>query len=360
MHETAFDGHYSDGLTARRHAVHVTANVAGLAFDADGAAIIWSWHEVRVIDRAAGRLGNASVPDARLDVPSAALDTLVHHAPHLSAAAGQKGHLRLVAGLVAAGAATAALVFFGIPAAAVPLAKITPASFEEQLGRSVEAQLDLPLTICKGEGASTGGADALQDVATRLADQADLRFPITVRVIDTPIINALALPGGKVWVTRGLIEKAGTPDEVAAVIAHEIAHVENRDVLVSLYRVMGFGLILDAVLGGGTGAGQQIIMLGANLADTRHSRDVEARADARGMELLHEAGLDSRGMAAFFDRLSNLEPKGALGDWMELVSTHPSSAGRREQARAAARSGEPALTASEWAAVRQVCNTKGP
>jgi beta-barrel assembly-enhancing protease len=67
------------------------------------------------------------------------------------------------------------------------------------LGRSVEAQLDLPLKICKGKA----GSDALQDVADQLATNADLRFPITEKVVDAPIINALALPGGKVWITRG-------------------------------------------------------------------------------------------------------------------------------------------------------------
>lgn len=355
MLDIQLDGHFSDGLSARRHPVRAILGDGALWFEAEGKPVTWPWAGVQVIDRKGARLGHESAPDARLDIAPSDLALVVAMAPHLSPDAARLVHFKLVAGLVVAGAATAALVFFGIPAAAVPLAKLTPASFEAQLGRSVEAQLDLPLNICTGDGAGKAGMQALQEAADQLAAHADLRFPITIRVIDSPIINALALPGGKVWVTRGLIDKAGSPDEVAAVIAHEIAHVESRDVLVSLYRVMGFGLILDAVLGGGTGAGQQIIMLGANLADSRHSREVESRADARGMALLHAAGLDSRGMAGFFDRLSSLEPKGALGDWMELVSSHPNSANRVKAARAAGRAGRPALDASQWSAVRRLC-----
>jgi beta-barrel assembly-enhancing protease len=355
MPHLIFAGHYSDGQTARRTAVDVHLTDSGLSFMADDGRVLWSYAGLDLVDRGHARLAHVSTPDARLEVPPEHLAALEAHAPHLSTGALRSKHLRLVAGLFAAGAATTALVFFGIPAAAVPLARITPASFEMQLGRSVEAQLDLPLKMCGPKEGQGPGQVALQRVADRLAAHADLRFPISVRVIDTPIINALALPGGKVWVTRGLINEAGSPDEVAAVVAHEIAHVESRDVLVSLYRVMGFGLILDAVLGGGTGAGQQIIMLGANLADTRHSRDVEARADARGMELLHAAQFDSRGMATFFERLSKLEPDGALGDWMEIVSSHPNSAGRKERARAAARPGNPTMTPQDWTALRAAC-----
>lgn len=350
-----FNARWHDGLTAAVRTVEVKATGEGLAFIAEDGLRILAWPGLRALDAARGRLAHDDMPDARLDVPVELLPKLARMAPHLAPRPWLRREGRLVAALAAGGALVAALVYFGIPAAARPLAMATPVAYEAQLGESIALQLDLPLDTCEDGEIDTAGLADLRRVADRLAAHADLRFPIEVRVVDLPAVNALALPGGKVWIMRGLIDKAGGPDEVAAVIAHEIAHVERRDVMAALYRSMGYGLVLDAFVGGGSGAGQQLILVSGVLADNGHSRETEAAADARAIGLMHAAGLDSRGLAAFFGRMAAEDGDAVGGKWLEMVSTHPDSVKRRDAARQQARAGAPAMDAAAWSRVRAIC-----
>jgi beta-barrel assembly-enhancing protease len=173
------------------------------------------------------------------------------------------------------------------------------------------------------------------------------------------MINAFALPGGSIIVTDDLIRSAETPDEVAAVVAHEIAHVEKRHVMQAVWRSLGFGLILDAVVGGGSGAGQQAVILAGQATDLSYGRAAEHEADERGRALLQEAGFSSKGMAAFFDRLSKMEDQ-KLAEAAEFAATHPASGRRAREARAAERPGAPALSAEDWRMVRSACKAEDP
>ena len=344
---------YLDGLSARVRDVQLIYGAAALQLEQpDAATVAWPWESLRWADRAGRRLGSSLHPDARLDLSQEEAAELVTRIPALSAAVERTAHWKLVGALAAAGLSVAALVFFGVPAASGPLARATPLHVEQQLGNSVVAQLDLAFDLCPDT--ASPGARALQALGERLARHADYPGPIEVRVLELDIVNAFALPGGRVWVSRALIAEADSADELAAVVAHEIAHVENRDVMAALYRAMGFGLVLDAVIGGGSGAGQQLILLGGNLAEMRHSRSTEARADRRGMELLHAAGLDSRGMASFFERLSKFEAAD-LPAWTEFLASHPDTGDRAEKAREIARPGSPAMSGQDWEQVKAHC-----
>jgi beta-barrel assembly-enhancing protease len=329
-------------------------SIDGLVLKSDAIERLWPWPSLKWADRSALRITSTGDDDARLELRQGDVEAWNELAPQLGDGAERKGFIKLVGGLTVAAAGVFVLVFFGIPAAAVPLARATPPSIELQLADSIEAQFRLALKTCQAP--NSAGALALKRVGDQLAAGADLGFPIEIRVTNVPIMNAFALPGGKVWVTRGLIEEAESPDELAAVLSHEIAHVENHDVLVNVYRALGFGLILDAVVGGGSGAGQQLVMLGANVTDMKHSRDVEARSDVRGMELLNKAGLDSRGMSVFFQRLAKMEGNSDLNKLTGLVASHPASDGRANIATTRAKVGQTAMSPVEWESLRQMCN----
>lgn len=344
---------FLDGISARLRegTISYGADALTVSLD-DGEAVVWPWASLRWADSASRRLGSSLAPDARLELTADEVAALIGQVPALAPTAERKAHWKLVGALAAAGLSVAALVFFGVPAASGPLARATPLNVERQLGDSVVAQLDLAFDLCPDT--VSPGARALQALGERLARHADYPGAIEVRVLELDIVNAFALPGGRVWVSRALIAEADNADELAAVVAHEIAHVENRDVMAALYRAMGFGLVLDAVIGGGSGAGQQLILLGGNLAEMRHSRSTEARADRRGMELLHAAGIDSRGMAGFFERLSTMEAD-EMPAWTEFLSSHPDTGQRAEKAREMARSGAPAMTEQDWRQVQALC-----
>jgi predicted Zn-dependent protease len=166
------------------------------------------------------------------------------------------------------------------------------------------------------------------------------------------MVNAFALPGGRILVTDKLIAMTQTPDELAAVLAHEVAHVEKRHVMQSVWRSMAAGLLLEAALGGGSGAGQQAVLLLSQLQTEKFSRGLEAEADARGLELLRSEGYSTLGMAAFFDKIS--DPKQA-GPQLEWLSSHPDTAKRAAQARSRGRPGRPILTPQDWTLLKTVC-----
>jgi predicted Zn-dependent protease len=130
-------------------------------------------------------------------------------------------------------------------------------------------------------------------------------------------VNAFALPGGFVYINRGVIAAAENECELAGVMAHEISHVVARHSVEQIQRAqnMNLGLgILGAVLGrgagAGTGAGVDMARLGAELAANgmfmKFSRKAEKEADQLGATTMYDAGFDPRGMITFFERLNQL------------------------------------------------------
>ena len=262
----------------------------------------------------------------------------------------RRGELRLILGLGAVAAAVGLFVFVGLPALSGPLARRTPPEFERQIGANFEAQVGLAFPPCDGKA----GQAALQAFGLRLQD-AGGPFEVRVRAVQAPMVNAFALPGGGVLVTDELIAMTRTPDELAAVIAHEVAHVQARHVMQAVWRALGVGLLLDAVVGGGTGAGQQAVLLAGSVTDLRYGRAAEAEADARGQELLADRGLSSEGMAPFFERLAARGEGREAAAVKELLSGHPDTLRRARVSRAHAQPGATAFTPAEWAAIKQVC-----
>ena len=261
----------------------------------------------------------------------------------------------MIGGLAAAGLTIMVFVFVVVPMAAEPLARWTPPSLEARFGRNMQAQVNLAMPACDGD---PRGAAVLSQLGQTLSQGADTRFPIRVQPVRAPFVNAFALPGGAVVVTDELIAEAHSPDELAGVLAHEIAHVERRHVMQAAWRSMGAGLVLDAVVGGGTGAGQQAILLASNLSNQRFSRTLEAEADARGIQLLARHDISSKGMADFFDRLSDRKADPRVRQAAEWFSNHPDTVARAAKARAAARPGLPALSDADWTLVKAACKAK--
>jgi predicted Zn-dependent protease len=123
----------------------------------------------------------------------------------------------------------------------------------------------------------------------------------------------------------------------------------------AVWRSFGFGVLLDAVVGGGTGAGQQIVLLMGSVSSLRFSREAEAEADRIGQDLLAAQGLSSQGMAPFFQRLVGVSEGKNAEAVKELISDHPDTLRRAAASRARARPGGAAFTSAEWTAVKASC-----
>lgn len=341
-----------DGETAAIHEVEVEVSSWALSFRLGENAQIWRFSEieveplgdqVRLKRRGQGARLTVAAEDWRAAAAGDAAPVARRH---------RRRERRLVIGLALAAVAILLFVFVGVPLASGPLARLTPPPLEARLGETYAAQLQFAFPTCAG----VEGQDILHAFGDRLEDGMDSPFNILVEAVEAPMVNAFALPGGRVLITDDLIAEAQTPDELAAVIAHEAAHVERRHVMQAVWRSLGLGLILDAVVGGGTGAGQQVVLLAGSVTELRYSRDAEAEADARGQEILQILGFSSEGMAPFFRRLAGEDRRGErAAGVMEFLSTHPDSLRRAEVSEARAQPGVAAFTSEDWRMIKAAC-----
>src|SRR4029078_1265085 len=171
-----------------------------------------------------------------------------------------------------------------------------------------------------------------------VADEQVRATPVTFTVLDSPVINAMALPGGYIYVTRGMLAHLNNEDQLATVIAHEIGHVAARHAARQAWQQqIGQGLLLGgAVLSQGLGlpAGN-ILNLGgmaAQLFLLRYSREDELEADKLGVEYATAAGYDSREVIGLFQTLDRMQEK--EGQSMpSFLATHPNPGDRIERIR---------------------------
>ncbi|MFT5180929.1 MAG: putative Zn-dependent protease, partial [Alphaproteobacteria bacterium] len=188
---------------------------------------------------------------------------------------------------------------------------------------------------------ATAYVNAVGQKLARRSDLPDLKYTFTV--LDSDVINAFALPGGFVYISRGLLALANTEAELAGVLAHEIGHVTARHSAqrYSSSVVAGLGTaLLGVVVGGGVAQlGQQ----GAAVYLQGYSRDQEFEADKLGVRYLARTGYETRSMASFLASLqaySALEAKtSGLGDpasRYNIMSTHPRTGDRVAAATKAA------------------------
>jgi predicted Zn-dependent protease len=194
-----------------------------------------------------------------------------------------------------------------------------PVKTEMQLGRLlVEGFLAGEERLREGPA-----RDAVQQIVDRLVAAArNPGYAFDVAVVKDPRVNALALPGGQIVVFTGLLAAAGSADEVAAVLAHEIQHVLHRHGLRRLVQQLGAAAVIALATGGGDLG--QLAGRAGELLQLSYGREQESEADRDGLALLARAGLPPAAMATFFERLDREGP--AHGP--EFLSTHPDT-GRR-------------------------------
>ncbi len=289
--------------------------------------------------------GHAELPGWRLGLPSPLDPALAPLLPRQQRYGRLIDRVGLVPTLLVGALVSAAVIFAGTRAPDL-LAPHVPASWEKRYADALLGDLDE--RVCR----NANGQAALDTLTAKLTPRRDIR----VRVANLPMVNAVALPGGNIVIFRDLLTEAESPDEAAGVLAHEIAHVENRDVTRAMIRQYGLGLLLVGL--GGTTGGNLETLLSAD-----YSRTAETEADTDAIASLQRAGISPVPTARFFDRLAKMEVKlGKLDDGFNYISTHPQSKSRRERFLASAERGRayaPSLSTEEWGALQDICFTPG-
>ncbi|NQV25139.1 MAG: M48 family metallopeptidase [Rhodopirellula sp.] len=221
--------------------------------------------------------------------------------------------LLIVGVLVLAGA------WFGTVAGARVAIKSVPMSVDEQIG---EAALPAVLSEFGQEIKSPKAQDAVQAIVDRLAPHAAIQgVNYHVLIVDSDVVNALALPGGRILVFRGLIDTMDSTEQLSAVLAHEMSHVTLRHHLTQIARSVGIVAAVNIMIGDVGG----IVALGSEVlqraALNNYSQAQETEADLEGVRMMYEAGLDPEAMIQMLGSLPDAHLPGALS-WL---STHPNS-----------------------------------
>lgn len=158
-------------------------------------------------------------------------------------------------------------------------------------------------------------------------------FDYRFKIVNARDINAFALPGGPMYVNRGMIEAAKTEGEMAGVMAHEISHVALRHATAQqtkinspLNQILGIGAILGGAIVGGE-AGAQLGQIFAAGYFLRYSRDYERQADMLGAQIMARAGYDPRDLANMFRTIEGQSGGSRAPEWL---SSHPDPGSRYE------------------------------
>jgi predicted Zn-dependent protease len=172
-------------------------------------------------------------------------------------------------------------------------------------------------------------------VGQNLVRNSDAQVPFTIKVIDSDVVNAMALPGGFFYVNSGLILAADEEAEMAGVMAHEIAHVAachygREATRMNLLQIASLPAIF---MGGAIGYGiYEGMGLGIPLTFLHFSRGFEAEADYLGIEYMYRAGYDPSAFVSFFEKIQAMEKK-KPGTLSKAFDTHPQTPDRIEKSQ---------------------------
>ena len=355
---------FFDGLSSRRRQVMLTLGdaleIAEFSDVQPGWTVTrWTYDEIRRADSPAGilRLTSTSAPPlARLEIRDAALSAdLVARCPrideHLTTG---RGVAKIVGWSVAAAVSIVCVVLFGVPLAADRLAPLVPKPIERRIGDASEVQVK---TIFRGQTCDdAAGQAAFRKLVNRLRDAAGLDDDsMTAGVLRTSVPNAFALPGGKVYVLSGLLDKAESPDELAGILAHELGHLKHHDNMRGLIYNGGTSFLIGLLFGDVTGS-SAVIFASRSVVEASYSREAETAADTFAIEIMHKLGRSPKPAAELMFRITGKEGGSGLAT---ILASHPLTEDRLARMTSEDRpaSGPPLLTDKEWQALKGICGS---
>jgi beta-barrel assembly-enhancing protease len=361
--ETYADWFDGESASALRALVRIEGEFLVIAPEGQG-RILWPLAEVRQVrglaewdDFILRRAGNSP---ARLVARQRQTRALIYGATnrHLKTREPFRNLGRLLMFGAGAVASVAVIIFLLVPLLASQLARVMPPAGEKALGTATLGQVravfgggdEAPLQFCE----SASGVAALEKMFARVRTGATLPYEVELHVLESDMINAFALPGGIVVVMEGLLSAAETPEEVAAVLAHELGHVAARDPTREALRSAGSIGVLGLLFGDFAGGSLALVMMN-QLINADYSQAAETRADAFALKQLTANGLPPAALATFFRRIE--EDAGEVPGVLAHFASHPEMGDRIAAAEAAPAPAttEPVLTEDEWRDLQWIC-----
>lgn len=273
---------------------------------------------------------------------------LLQRAPHLSAARTRLRWARPGIAAVLAVAAVVGSVFALGLSPAQGIARALPKPTREAMGRGVVTSIAGQYRTCETPQARVA-LSRLTERLTRAATPESLSVRVTV--VDWSLVNAFATPGGQIILTRGLLQAAGSADEVAGVLAHELGHALELHPETGLVRAIGLSAAAQLVFAGSSGTMTNIGLL---ITQIQYTRIAELEADAHAVRMLKAAGISAKGLADFFQRIQSPSEGSVFNS--SIIRTHPLTSERIAFVRAQPEyPATPALNPQEWQALRSAC-----
>lgn len=203
------------------------------------------------------------------------------------------------------------------------VSNLIPLSVEDKLSELIEdGILSSGNTIIKNDSIDA----AILQITNRLLNALDNSiYNYQFTLVDNEEVNAFTIPGAKIFICKGLLTFADSPEEVAAVLAHEIGHAEKRHVVNKMVKELGIGLVFSIITGGEPGIITEIIRL---VVSTGFDREQENEADKFALQLLEKAAIHPKHMENFFKKINDLHD----ANMPEIFMTHPDSDKRAEKA----------------------------
>jgi Zn-dependent protease with chaperone function len=347
---------YFDGLSSRRRAVSLGFGDA-LEINEDGrAAAAWPYDDIRRADSPSGtlRLSCLTAPAlARLEIRDAAVAAeLSSRCARLDQDVPGRGVGAIVGWSLAAAASIVAVVLVGVPLAADRLTPLVPQALERRLGDVAEAQLRTVFgnKVCD----NPAGRSAFIKLVNAVREAGSFEASVESAVLSSPIPNAFALPGGKVYLFSGLLAKADNADEISGILAHELGHVRNRDGTRTLIHNGGTSFLIGLLFGDITGSGA-LIFASRSLVTASYSREAEQDADSFAISVMHRLGRSPKPMGELMFRVTGKEADSGL----TILANHPLTEDRlaRMSKEDAPPSGPPLLTPQEWKSLKAICES---
>ena len=349
---------YFDGKSNQRRAVALHFAEGLEIREGETVLAAWAFADIRRADGPSGMLRLSCLTAtalARLEVRDAALaaDLATRCANIDDNTPGRRGVAAIVGWSLAATVSIVAVMMFGVPLAADRLAPLVPDAFERRLGEAADSQIKTMFSAKVCDNAA--GEKAFVKLMTAIREAAGLDTSVQSSVLSSAVPNAFALPGGRVYMFKGLLEKANNPDEIAGVLAHELGHLKHRDNMRGMIRDGGMSFLVGLLFGDITGS-SALIFASRSLLTSSHSREAEYDADGFSIEIMHKLGRPTKPMGEVLVRVTG---KGGKG--LSIISSHPLSEDRltrmtRENRPA---SGPPLLTPEEWQSLKSICDSDG-
>ncbi len=226
--------------------------------------------------------------------------------------------------------------FYGLPAAAERVAARIPVETEQTLGQHALTWLDKQKWF-KPTDLDPDKQKSIRDGFDKLRGDLPLKNYCQLEFRASRMLgaNAFALPGGTIVITDAMVESANSQEEVLAVLAHEIGHVELRHTMRSLLQNSAVAVAAAAVTSDAASLSVAVVGLPTLLAQTKYSREFEAAADEFAFKLLKQKGYSPLAFASLMERLAIKHEQDE--QMFVYVSTHPVTADRMKRARAAAK-----------------------